>query len=292
MLFSIIVVALNPGEKWKATLDSVFNQTWEDYEIILKDGGSTDGSLDVWRGGHGAKLSGKDHASAETEKRYGPWNKVRYVDCADSGIYDAMNQAVSLASGRFLLFLNCGDLLADERVLERTAKFVRRQEEAGADLDRLILYGDTFSEKDRAVIASAPAVTGFTCYRNIPCHQSCFYGAALCRKKPYDLQYRIRADYDHFLWCFYQAGARILHMSFPVSSYEGGGYSENCANKERDRKEHKQITSVYMSPGELLQYKVQMALTLAPLRRALADSRAFTGIYHRIKAWVYGKKKS
>ena len=37
MLFSIIVVALNPGEKWKATLDSVFCQTWEDYEIILKE---------------------------------------------------------------------------------------------------------------------------------------------------------------------------------------------------------------------------------------------------------------
>ena len=68
MLFSIIVVALNPGEKWKATLDSVFCQTWEDYEIILKDGGSTDGSLDVWRSAQEADESGAGKASQEAEK--------------------------------------------------------------------------------------------------------------------------------------------------------------------------------------------------------------------------------
>ena len=78
-----------------------------------------------------------------------------------------------------------------------------------------------------------------------------------------------------------------MHMDFPVSSYEGGGYSESRANAELDRREHGQITSAYMSRGELFRYKAQMALTLAPLRRALADSRAFTGIYHRIKMWVY-----
>ena len=290
MLFSIIVVALNPGKKWKATLDSVFCQTWEDYEIILKDGGSTDGSLDVWRSAQEADEPGAGKASQKAEKaekHRAARNRVRYINSKDSGIYDAMNQAVSLASGQFLLFLNCGDLLADERVLERTAAAVRQQEAAGTDPDRLILYGDTWSEKNRAAIASAPAITGFTCYRNIPCHQSCFYGAALCREKPYDLQYKIRADYDHFLWCFYRGGAEFLHMDFPVSSYEGGGYSESRANVELDRREHGQITSAYMSRGELFRYKAQMALTLAPLRRALADSRAFTGIYHRIKMWVY-----
>ena len=49
MRFSIVTVALNPGDKLQKTLDSVFCQTCTDYEIILKDGGSTDGSMDKWR---------------------------------------------------------------------------------------------------------------------------------------------------------------------------------------------------------------------------------------------------
>ena len=49
MKFSIIVVALNPGEKLEKTLKSIFSQTCTDYEIILKDGGSRDGSMEAWR---------------------------------------------------------------------------------------------------------------------------------------------------------------------------------------------------------------------------------------------------
>ena len=48
MKFSIIVVALNPGEKLEKTLNSIFSQTCTDYEIILKDGGSRDGSMEAW----------------------------------------------------------------------------------------------------------------------------------------------------------------------------------------------------------------------------------------------------
>ena len=208
--FSIIVVCLNPGGKLKDTLDSIERQTFHDFEVIIKDGGSSDGSL------------------AYGEKMANAWNgeerSLRIVRKKDLGIYDAMNQAAAHAQGDFLLFLNCGDLFADESVLERTGRALEEERQAGTDMDRLILYGDTRGEKNDVIIASAPQITGFTCYRNIPCHQSCFYSAALCREKPYDTQYRIRADYDHFLWCYYRAEARMRHMDFPVAVYEGGGF--------------------------------------------------------------------
>ena len=140
-------------------------------------------------------------------------------------------------------------------------------------------------------IASAPRITGFTCYRNIPCHQSCFYSTGLCREKPYDLQYRIRADYDHFLWCFYQGGAEFIHLGFCVSVYEGGGYSESRENRRRDRQEHRQITEHYMKKAELWRYRGAMALTLAPLRRAMAENRVFAGAYHWLKDNLYHRKK-
>lgn len=288
MRFSIVMVALNPGEKLDKTLQSVFRQTCTDYEIVLKDGGSTDGSVDIWKNradGRAAKLYGEAAAG-----------RVAFFQEPDKGIYDAMNQAVTHVKGDFVLFLNCGDLLADERVLERVAAEADRALEAAgrttdadkaSETDGLVLYGDTLGEKNGVVIASAPKITGFTCYRNIPCHQSCFYSARLCREKPYNSEYRIRADYEHFLWCFYRAKAQMIHLNFPVSSYEGGGYSENRENRKRDKEEHRQITQTYMPKAKLLGYRLLMLLTLAPLRSFLAENKAFSGIYHWVKKRLY-----
>lgn len=281
MRFSIITVSYNPGEKLRGTLRSVAAQSFTDYEVIVKDGGSTDGSTDFLKGSE----EGLNH--------------VHFYEEKDRGIYDAMNRAVGYAEGEYVLFLNCGDLLADENVLERVNEVIERTEHDGAkackeqathEKTRYVFYGDTFGEQTKVTIASAPEITGFTCYRNIPCHQSCFYDIELCREKPYDLSYKIRADYDHFLWCFYRADARFIHMDFPVSSYEGGGYSESKENGKRDAQEHRQITGTYMKKTELFRYRAIMALTLAPVRRKMAESKVFSGLYHRLKRVLYKGK--
>lgn len=275
MKFSVITVCLNPGEKLALTLESILGQSCQDMEVILKDGGSTDGSVEKWQ--------------RENASRPGAEKIKIYVE-RDKGIYNAMNQAVSHASGEFVLFLNCGDTFADGKVLERTLKVLGEEKSGGTDMDRLVLYGDTCGEKNDVIIASPPNITGFTCYRNIPCHQSCFYSAALCREKPYDLRYKIRADYDHFLWCFYRAKAKMRHVGFPVGAYEGGGFSENKKNRKRDKAEHRQITETYMGKGELFLYRLIMLCTLAPLRSAMAESRAFSGMYHWLKERIYRAK--
>lgn len=272
MKFSVITVCLNPGQKLALTLKSILKQSCRDFEVILKDGGSTDGSVAAWQR-ENVSLPGTE--------------KVKVFVEHDRGIYDAMNQAVSHAAGEFVLFLNCGDTFADERVLEQTADALEEEKKAGADMERLVLYGDTCGEKNGVIIAAAPQITGFTCYRNIPCHQSCFYSIDLCREKPYDLQYKIRADYDHFLWCYYRAKAKMRPLDFPVGAYEGGGFSESKKNRERDKKEHRQITETYMEKGELFRYRLIMLGTLAPLRSAMAESRIFSGGYHWVKEKLY-----
>ena len=264
MKFSIIVVALNPGGKLKQTVDSVLSQTYSDYEIVVKDGGSKDGSVE--------KLP-KDE-------------RIRLFTQPDKGIYDAMNQAVAKAQGDYLLFLNCGDLFYDEKVLERTADRIEKEQGDAP----LVLYGDTYGAKNNVLIASSAKIDGFACFRNIPCHQSCFYAARLCREKPFCEEYRIRADYDHFLWCFYRAGAKMVYLGNTISSYEGGGYSESGENRRRDREEHRQITEEYMTPEELAAYRRTMLLTLAPVRSFLAENRLTSGIYHWIKDRVYRHK--
>ncbi len=259
--FSIIVVCLNPGEKLNQTLDSILRQTYSDYEIVVKDGGSKDGSMETMR---------QDA-------------RICFYNEKDTSIYEAMNQAVSHAQGDFVLFMNCGDVFHHDTVLEETAGIVERE----GTKENLVLYGDTYSEKNDVLITSAPEITGFTCYRNIPCHQSCFYATKLCKEKPYNVKYRIRADYDHFLWCFYVAKAKMLHTGSIVATYEGGGYSESKENRKRDKEEHKKITSTYMSKGELLKYRAVMLCTLAPLRRWMAENQFFSGIYHSVKKMLY-----
>lgn len=196
--FSIVVVCLNPGEKLLKTVQSVLNQKYGNYEIVVKDGGSTDGSL--------------EQLPADS--------RIRVYTRPDSGIYDAMNQAMSYVTGQFVQFLNCGDLLHDDMVLERLAAVIERKRGRGADGEGLghkekerIFYGNQYHEAWGSVIYSAPEVNDFTCYRNVPCHQVCFYDVRLFAERGYDVKYRVRADYEHFLYCIYDRSSNTTPFS-------------------------------------------------------------------------------
>ncbi len=273
VFFSIITVCLNSGEKLKETFDSVKCQTFRDFEVIVKDGGSTDGSL----------VRFTESEKELMESPVSPYIKV--VNKTDKGIYDAMNQAISEASGEYILFLNCGDKLYDDKVLEKITSVIEENPGQG------IYYGDTFLEKTGDLVPSPRKITGFTCYRNIPCHQACFYHRDMFEKKKFELEYRIRADYDHFLYCYYIKGATPLYAGITVASYEGGGYSESKENRKRDRLEHEIITSEYMTNAELLKYKAAMAATLAPVRSYIANNPALSGMYQNFKKVLYKKLK-
>ena len=106
--FSIVVVSLNPGERLEKTLNSIINQTYKDYEVILKDGGSTDGSL-------------------ENLRRKGYFDDKNYIviqQKKDKSIYDGMNQALSYVNGRYVQFLNCGDYFYSDTLLVEVAEFI------------------------------------------------------------------------------------------------------------------------------------------------------------------------
>lgn len=288
VVFSVIVVALNPGDKLKKTIKSILCQDYKNYEIVLKDGMSRDGSVEALR---------QEYAGEE---------RLKICRKPDKSIYDAMNQATQISRGEYILFLNCGDTFYGRDVLSKTAQIMDNScslrqsggESAPGNDDAAVknsrphlFYGNTFCEQTGDVVHSSPAITGFTCYRNIPCHQSCFYDRRLFENRKYNLDYRIRADYDHFLWCFYKAGTQMHYMDMVVASYEGGGYSESRENQARDRQEHRSITREYMKRGELLRYRTVMVLTLAPLRRWMAGSRALSGAYHRLKSILYASNR-
>lgn len=263
-LISILVVCLNPGEKIITTLDSIKAQSFKDYEVIVKDGISRDGTIERLNNYEGLNIN--------------------VISQKDSGIYDAMNQAVSYASGKYVYFLNCGDSLYDSEVLAKIA-------DADESKDSLIIYGNIYEMKTASYVCQNPIIDGFACYRNVPCHQACFYNAELVKTHPFDTSYKVRADYEQFLWCYFKGNAHFKYIDTTVASYEGDGYSESKVGAKLSADEHKIITQKYMMPKDIRCYRTKLLLTLAPIRRGLAHNRLTAKMYNGIKNTVYGKKR-
>lgn len=96
---SIITINYNNLDGLKRTVESVVNQTWQEFEYIIIDGGSTDGSA--------------EYIASQSE------NIDYWVSEPDKGIYNAMNKGIAKATGEYLLFLNSGDELYDLEILDK-----------------------------------------------------------------------------------------------------------------------------------------------------------------------------
>lgn len=274
-MFSILVVSLNPGEKLLHTVKSILRQTYNNYEIVVKDGGSKDDSLLLLEG----YLQTLD---IEAKQR------IRIIKETDRSIYEGMNQATGYAEGNYYYFLNCGDVFAHEKALMQMAEGILSDK--GKAENHLIYYGNILDALRSEVVQSNPKIDDFACYRNVPCHQACFYHYSLFEERGYETEFRVRGDYEHFLWCYFRKDARPKYVDVLLASYEGGGFSETKESRIRSAKEHKIITQKYMSKGQLLRYKVILLLTLAPLRTKMAESRHFAGIYQKVKKIAYRGK--
>lgn len=104
MKISIITATFNSASTLEDTLRSVLSQTYEDYELIIKDGSSKDKTLEI----------AKDYESQFA-------GRLKIISCPDKGIYDAMNQGVAAALGDVIGILNSDDMYYDDQVLQRIA---------------------------------------------------------------------------------------------------------------------------------------------------------------------------
>lgn len=140
MLFSIITVNLNNYCGLLKTIKSVVEQTFRDYEWIIIDGGSTDGSKQLI-------------------EQYSQFISY-WVSEPDTGIYNAMNKGIRVSSGDYLLFLNSGDWLASPTVLEDVYK-------TAPTVD--FVYGDHI-ERDGSRGISPEVISFLRLYQSTICH--------------------------------------------------------------------------------------------------------------------------
>lgn len=194
--FSIITVTFNCEDTIEDTMRSVFSQTYTNYEYLVIDGASTDRT---------PALVGRYASSL-----------AAFVSEKDRGIYDAMNKGIRLAKGRWILFLNSGDVLADGEVFGKVAA-------VAASTSADILYGDILIRK-RGELAVKSAAEPCNKHRMYFCHQSAFTRLAVMKATPFDLRFRLSADFYFFKQAYY-AGLRFVHIPVPLVIYDRNGVS-------------------------------------------------------------------
>ena len=212
---SIITVCYNEPNLVK-TCESIVNQTWQDFEWIVVDGGS----------------------NVEIQVAWNQYkNRInKFISESDRGDYDAMNKGINLASGKYLLFLNAGDFLYENTVLEKIFK----DREYITD----ILYGNI-----NLVLDDNPTYIDYLpnninkefLYISTIRHQASFIKKSLFDKYGlYDESYKIVADYEKW-FVFLENNSRFEYIPYIISSQDMHGLSQNFKNKDIAFKERKDV---------------------------------------------------
>lgn len=210
MKLSIITVNLNNAEGLKKTAASIESQSHHDFEWIVIDGGSNDGSV-------------------EEISRYNAI--ITYmVSEKDSGIYNAMNKGIGKAKGEYLLFLNSGDCLAGDDVIE---KVLSRKFEAD------IIYGDLNLVKNGKNIETRKYDDVLSFYYikrfSLP-HPASFIRRNLLIERPYDESYKIVADKKFFLEMAL-SGKSFQHIPLTISCFDTSGISSQFGDRVKKEEE-------------------------------------------------------
>ncbi|MGN0213202.1 MAG: glycosyltransferase family 2 protein [Muribaculaceae bacterium] len=224
MKLSIITINYNNCEGLRRTIESVVNQTCRDFEYIIIDGGSTDGSVNVI----------KQYAS-----------QIDYwMSEPDKGIYNAMNKGTNVAHGEYCLFLNSGDSLRENSTLAEVY-------ECGLDVD--IVCGSIMVAGKNFLPSPKEVSLGFF-YRSSLNHPAAFIRRELLDRYPYDESLKICADRKFFIEALIAGEASYKCISTIVSDFEGNGISSS--NIQLRNKENKQVLQSLFSGRILVDYSL------------------------------------
>lgn len=177
MKLSIITINCNNREGLKKTAESVLAQSWRDFEWIIIDGASTDGSREYI-------------IDLNEELAQNGWNPISYW-CSepDKGIFNAMNKGIDKAKGEYLNFMNSGDYFLDKDTLGKVAGLI-----AANNAD--VFYGDCVLDYgERKETRVHPSSLDIYELIVLPlCHQAMFFSRSVFKDEQYDEQYKISCD--------------------------------------------------------------------------------------------------
>lgn len=221
---SIITINYNNRDGLRKTIESVVNQTWRDFEYIVIDGGSTDGSVEIIK---------------EYADRIDYW-----VSEPDKGIYDAMNKGIYQAKGEYCLFMNSADEIYQPTTLENA-----HQQLDGTD----IVCGQLKSPHGGGDIMKGPKVVSMQhFYQSTLPHIATFIKTQLLVEEPYDTTYRIVSDWKFWIQSLIFKNATYKSINIIIANFDINGISS--INKNLDTKERTDVLDKLIPPRILCDY--------------------------------------
>jgi glycosyltransferase involved in cell wall biosynthesis len=205
---SVITVSYNCSNTIAKTMASVLSQNYYNIEYIIVDSCSTDNTHQIIQGIMD--------------------DRVRLVIEDDEGIYDAMNKGFALATGDIIYYLNSGDCLFDETILEKICSIFWSE----TDID--VVYGDTvsYSYNGKVLIKMKRDTPFHVITRGIICHQAIFAKkSSFLSAVPFNINYKIYADYDWLLDGLCNNNYRLRYLNVPVVYFQAGGFSQQGIGK-------------------------------------------------------------
>jgi putative colanic acid biosynthesis glycosyltransferase len=222
--FTIITITRNDLAGLQRTEGSIAGQTFRDFEWIVIDGNSSDGT---------GKYLGSLHRP-----------NFSWLSEPDRGIFDAMNKGLDRANGRYVIFMNSGDKFAGPEILARLFELVSR---SNKEWD--LVFGDAYEETDdgRLLLKRSRSV-GAVRYGMFTHHQAMFYSRKAIANERFDLRFRVAADY-HFTSRLLANGGSSFRVTFPICTWMRAGFSEH--NAAIGRRENLEIQRDVLRLGRL-----------------------------------------
>ena len=252
MKLSIITINYNNCAGLSRTIDSITRQSCKDFEWIIIDGASTDGSVDLIRQN---------------------WQHITFwVSEPDNGIYNAMNKGLQQAHGEYCLFLNSGDWFAQNNTIEQLLPIL-----SGDIFVARSLYhnGQKITSQSRYLTQDDFALS--TLARESLPHQSTFIRTTLLRQAGgYDESYRLLADWAFFMQMAINNSAVFVFSDICTSVYDTSGLS--ATQKSLFEEEKKRIMAIIPT---ICRKDIPLALSLQDVQAS-----SFGRICYRILYWM------
>ena len=222
-LISIIIVSLNEGKYIESTIKSIIDQTYNNVEIIVIDGGSND----------------------ETVKILNNYNDIidYWVSEPDKGLYYGWNKGIDLANGIWINFKGAGDILNNDVVLEKVVSKILSE---NRDVD--LIHGDMISDPLNIGISKRfqPRSIKTLCFSMPISHQSLFVKSSIQKKHKFNTKYKIAADYDFIVTCYLEK-YKFFYTNMLIVDMRPGGISSKVTFRliKEDYLIQKRITNDY-----------------------------------------------
>lgn len=249
---SVITICYNEPNL-EQTCESIVNQTWQDFEWIVIDGGSNKETLDIF-------------------EKY-KYRIDKFVSEPDNGIYNAYNKGIKLATGEYLIFMNAGDSFYHKEILKM---FNTVSETNNSD----IFYGECelkLSEQKKYISNCSTKITADVFILSNICTQGMFIKKELFESfGGFNENYKICADYEKWLQ-FFTNQKTFTYLPLIIANYDLNGISSNEKTRNFTNKERFEIRANFFSANEIARVEKSIKTEYSFLEQLFSIKNSITG---------------